>query len=398
MITQELFDFISRELNNGRSQESIKTQLLEAKWSTRDIDEAFVRIHFQPHNTNTAQNDRLLPPSILLKNSWAIYKKKWKSIIKLQIFYKLLFIPAFIIAFIIIYINFFKTLNPSSFSVLSPIFFITITVAFIIVYVLVLQSMETISLTLFLSSGEDKASVKALFKKSHPLIIPGFWLTSLYSLIVIGGLLFFIIPGIIFAYYFAFSFYILVLENIRGINALYASREIVKERFWAIAGRILIIIAFTAILSLFIRYVSTAIFLLFNPNSFNFSNIISGIKPEFSLSQSAVLLIINLLMNIGYYFIITPLALIYHILLYKNAGQLYAKSFPIPNRKSKFLILLPAFFTIIIFIGILTLTIITATNLFSPPLREKLPPYQNALPTRPSNPTFYPQPTIEILE
>src|SRR3989338_9921482 len=99
MVTQELKDFVIRELNNGRKKEAIKKQLSDLNWSYEDIDTVFRQIHFPTQNSSGIQINHLLPPSYLLSSSWNIYKKIWKSLVKILFFSTLLYLPSLIILF-----------------------------------------------------------------------------------------------------------------------------------------------------------------------------------------------------------------------------------------------------------------------------------------------------------
>jgi len=59
--------------------------------------------------------------------------------------------------------------------------------------------------------------------------------------IVAGGYLLFIVPGVIFTIWFIFSQYILVTENIGGMDALLKSKAYVKDRWFDILIRFLVI-------------------------------------------------------------------------------------------------------------------------------------------------------------
>ena len=67
------------------------------------------------------------------------------------------------------------------------------------------------------------------------------WLFSLLGYIVAGGYLLFIVPGVIFTIWFIFSQYILVTENIGGMDALLKSKAYVKDRWFDILIRFLVI-------------------------------------------------------------------------------------------------------------------------------------------------------------
>jgi len=78
------------------------------------------------------------------------------------------------------------------------------------------------------------------------------WLALISSLIVFGGLLLGIIPGVILSIWFIFSAIILFAEEgrgSRGLNALVRSRNYVRGYWWPILGRIMIFSIPMALLS-----------------------------------------------------------------------------------------------------------------------------------------------------
>lgn len=348
MVTPELISYINNELSQGISEQAVKSQLLEANWAPQDIDEAFVRIHYQPQKQISTQINYLLPPTVLLINSWAIYKKKWKSIIKILIFYYLLYLPTILLSLILtVAVNFLNPTNPSSILFYTPLFSAVFFAVFFSILSAIIQTLSTISLILFLSTEEEKASFKILLKKSFSLLFSFWWLTLLEGLIILGGFLIFLIPGLIFFVFFLFSHYILILENIKGTNALFISREIVRERFWGVTGRILFIAVIIFIFSFVLYYLPNVINSLLYTQSFNLHTLTNP-QPQKSLIFAAVVVILDILFR---NLIINPVGMIYNILLYKNARELYGKSFPTPNKKSRFLLTLPALFAALILIG-----------------------------------------------
>lgn len=82
-------------------------------------------------------------------------------------------------------------------------------------------------------------------KESYLIGKNRFWryigVNILSGLIVFLGLLFFVIPGIIFSIWLAFVEYALVLENKKVIECLKRSRELVRGNWWSIFWRFLII-------------------------------------------------------------------------------------------------------------------------------------------------------------
>ena len=62
----------------------------------------------------------------------------------------------------------------------------------------------------------------------------------LTGLAVLGGLLLFIVPGIIFSVWFAFSFYVVVLDGKEGTEAMRESKKLVEGRWFDTFLRLLV--------------------------------------------------------------------------------------------------------------------------------------------------------------
>ena len=142
--------------------------------------------------------------------------------------------------------------------------------------------------------------------------IPSLFLVAiLVTLITLGGLILFIIPGIIMAIWYAFAQYVNVLEqkDNKGLMALKSSKELVKGRWWPVFWRvvlpglfvfffiIIVIIALTFLVSngqynpesmehnLLINAITTLIFIFLIPlfGSFNvilYNNLKINIEPD----------------------------------------------------------------------------------------------------------------------
>jgi len=109
------------------------------------------------------------------------------------------------------------------------------------------------------------------------------WLFSIIGYIVAGGYLLFIVPGIIFTIWFIFSQYILATENIGGMNALLRSKAYVKDRWFDVCIRILVMWAISAGVGM-IPFLGVLLALLITPFSMIYSYLIyeelKALHPE----------------------------------------------------------------------------------------------------------------------
>lgn len=82
-------------------------------------------------------------------------------------------------------------------------------------------------------------NIKDELQAAIAVIIPVILMSILASLIILGGTLLVLVPGIIFAVWFAFYFYAIVLDNQKGLSSLHASKHLVKGRWFAVLWRLL---------------------------------------------------------------------------------------------------------------------------------------------------------------
>ena len=85
-----------------------------------------------------------------------------------------------------------------------------------------------------IGGNEDFA---ASYRTGFKLFWASVWIAILASLASFGGLILFVVPGIILAVQLALVRYALVLEGKNGMDALAQSREYVKGYWWAFVGR-----------------------------------------------------------------------------------------------------------------------------------------------------------------
>jgi len=86
----------------------------------------------------------------------------------------------------------------------------------------------------------DPVDVGASYKWGLRKIGPVIWISILVGLIVAGGLILFIIPGIIFMVLLSVAIPALVVENQRGTGALSRSWNLVKGDWWRVLGIIVV--------------------------------------------------------------------------------------------------------------------------------------------------------------
>lgn len=79
-----------------------------------------------------------------------------------------------------------------------------------------------------------------------------FLLGAMLSLIILGGAILLIIPGIIFSVWFYFSKFIYIYDGLEIKESLRRSKELVAGRFWPVTGRLFVIGLLMGILQLLV--------------------------------------------------------------------------------------------------------------------------------------------------
>lgn len=174
----------------------------------------------------------LITVSELLETSWRLYTQNWRM---LKTYIVLLFVPPLALLLIGLGGAYLDMVWPASTAV-SNVIILALFVASI-----VFSIWATIALTLTLSrlaKNESPESWPAVFNVAAPRIWPLIFATVLAGLIIFGGTLLLIVPGVIFAVWYAFVAYAVILRDKQGLAALAESKQLVAGRWVAILWRL----------------------------------------------------------------------------------------------------------------------------------------------------------------
>lgn len=197
-----------------------------------------------------------LPKGIdLLKQSWQIFKQKVKILLLIQLVPLAAAVPLIIIAGAVGMIN-------EQGQALTPEVWGSNEIAVLLVMMVIgvlgflLQLWAQIAMILAIDNPAVGENFKALFQKARPLLLPYLGITARSFLIIFGGVLLLVIPGIIFAIWYCMSAYALVLEGKHGMEALRTSKSYVKGKTGAVVSRLAVL----AVIALLLYVVPGGIF------------------------------------------------------------------------------------------------------------------------------------------
>ena len=179
----------------------------------------------------------LLTAQELVKKSANLYRDNFKLFFKLAL---LVSLPSVISsAIILIFRTIFFGQNQEFFVMaLYGLLFLILSIASAVIGVWF--SIVKIRIIAARYENKDIASIGSYIHSDKKLILPAIGASILSGIAILGGFLIFIIPGIIFAIWFAFVMYSVALDNQDSISSLSFSKNLVKGRWWAVLWRLLV--------------------------------------------------------------------------------------------------------------------------------------------------------------
>lgn len=196
----------------------------------------------------------MLPTTLeIIKKSFSLYKNN-----------KLLFLKFSLVVIIPVLLTGYSRalfLQPIITHSSIPLLLIAAGVIFLLNLVTLLGTITFVRVIYNRYVGNPADSLTRELRLSLPLLLSSLWIVILTTLAVLGGLLLFIIPGIIFSIWFFFSVYAGVLDHKKGSDALHWSHQLVKgytwEVLWLLLSSSFLFFGSILILQTIIRFVFT---------------------------------------------------------------------------------------------------------------------------------------------
>lgn len=233
----------------------------------------------------------------LVKNAWEVFKKDWKT----YVLYQLIAFAGLILPMIGLMVVFFKDnlseirsyvdagidVNPEKVIemmknfITNPLTLILMVVIFAISIIINLGYAKYIYQKFV---GKNDLTIKESLSYALNNFLPYFGVSLLVGLIVFGGMLLLIIPGLMFAVWYLLYTVVFIAEDLRGTSVLKRSKELVKGYFWPVTGRFLLFFVGASIIDNILTRISEqdgAISFLVMPVQLAFSFIISVVGIVF---------------------------------------------------------------------------------------------------------------------
>ncbi len=172
-------------------------------------------------------------PAVILKQAWSLYKQRFGTFLGITVI-PMLVMTAF--GLLSAAGGFLAVTKPGlgSFGLLLVLGVVLFIVA------LVIFPWGLLALLFAVKDSTENIGVGTAFRRAWGKIRSYYWITILMTLILVGGLMLLIVPGIVFMIWFGFAMFVLVDEGLKGMDALLKSREYVRGQWWGIFGRLLV--------------------------------------------------------------------------------------------------------------------------------------------------------------
>jgi hypothetical protein len=218
-MSPELINAIKERLQAKQSKEEIESAVL-AMGHTKEVFEAAYTL---------AEYDLANPATATLPRARTLFVNAWEFVMTRLDLVVLLFIPLALESAATIWS---ERLPEAERFVNVP--FLGLSILTGIVYIVTL----TVALRAVTASIEEEKTLPHATRWMVRHVLPLLWVLVLSGLLIFGGLLFFIIPGLIVAISVTFAQYIYVSEDKRGMAALLASRALVGGRWFKVFRKI----------------------------------------------------------------------------------------------------------------------------------------------------------------
>ena len=313
MTHEELVDYIKKATDHGMSNDEIRANLVKSGWDAVSIDAAFAAASGMPAvpvapgaAASQGNANALLPAFTFWGQAWGIFKKR------MGVFVGIAAVPAVLNGlFQALVGNGSKTPNPWFILVFIPLIVFQILSALAYIYA---------------AKEESQTDVIKVYRLALGKFWRIIWLGIISSFVDMGMFMLGFIPGIIIGIWFAFSIYVLALEDQGGMNALFTSREYVRGNWWPVLGYLLLPILTVALPMAIV------------------SGILGALKIPFAQA----------IVGLATVLLLTPLTAIYNYLVYDGFKKYKGAVSPIltTGRKTKYIVLaLVGFIVPILLIG-----------------------------------------------
>lgn len=316
MIKPELVDRIRRQAGQGDARQDVVNSLLFGGWEEQDIKDSFAeadRLQDVLKGGDSEISTKNFPSAgELFEKSWNLYKAH------LGTFLKIAGVPIVLDVIFIIVLLYYSivhglTLQEIIATAAWPVLLLVMAVS-LIAYVFRLWSQAAL---IYAVKSEGNIKVKEAYRRSFSKVAAFIWIAFLSSLIIFGGFMFFIVPGLIFAVWFSMVYFVIIDENLRGTDALLRSREYIRGNFFKVAGLLLGLFLYLLVILIVLSVLGIVL-----------AAVVTGLLVSSGLVdvESAVRQLNNAEIKLDFSFVLYPISIAYTYFVYRHLQEIKLKS------------------------------------------------------------------------
>lgn len=187
------------------------------------------------------KKEKLIKSMDLIKESWQVYAKNLMKFIEVFVYGLIGVIPMFgVLIVTVLYARFLGNSAPVAVNVILGIIAFAAFVASI--YLAIVYSIRSKVASILLIKN-NFTSAKENFDEAKPYFVKFLGVSVLLVVLVIAWGFALFIPAIIFAVYYGFAQFTLVVDGKRPFSAIERSYDLVKGYWWPVFGRFLLVSA-----------------------------------------------------------------------------------------------------------------------------------------------------------
>ncbi len=237
----------------------------------------------------------LISLSALIEESWHLYTKYW---VRLVAYFGILFAPTVVLTLLGV-----AGIYMDSY---LPITQLASNIVILLVFVagLLLSFWATLALTYHLRDllqNQPELTWKGYMARSAPNLTRALITSIIVVLVIIAGGVLFLIPGLIFTIWYAFSLYPVLFEGKKPLESMSMSKKLVQGRWWKMAWRIVVPS------TLFVAAFRIAELIILVPAGYFLPNGVLGLLTNLTDALAAALA--------------TPLTIVPLLIVYKSAQE-----------------------------------------------------------------------------
>ncbi len=239
-MNPELLAAIKERVALGHSKEAIHAALEAAGYNREQIDAVYSEAQAAQAGTPIPLADgqvagQFAPgTTAVLPAVWPLFKAGWSYMLGRLDLVALLAVPLLVLLGSELLFSDVTPAVPAGLAVLAAVATALALVGYMIGIAVLLR-------VVCVSEAEQLSISDALpWVRSHALGL--LWVVGLTVLVILGGSMLFIIPGIIVSFYVYFAQYVYVVEDARGMSALLRSAQLVRDNWWALVWRLFLLV------------------------------------------------------------------------------------------------------------------------------------------------------------